>query len=212
MARIVVVSAAYLGDVAPFVPPANLLAERGHDVTFLTPTGFHRLFQHERFGLATYPLDFPPSGMHADEKHERLMRRPMMNTLRLGRYWMHKAFTADPPAVQRAVTDTLRGADAVVSHPTMATVVQPVAQAMEVPLVIGQLFPMLIPTAEWGPPVGQRSYRLGRPLNRMSWKVAARLAALSMDARTTNRYRQGLGLPPLRSNALMAWQAAARTV
>ena len=70
MARIVFASAAYLGDVAPFVEPANRLADRGHDVTFLAPLGFHGVLAGERFRLATYLLDFSPAGMRADPTHE----------------------------------------------------------------------------------------------------------------------------------------------
>jgi hypothetical protein len=57
-------SVAYLGDVAPFVEPANRLAERGHDVTFLTAAGYHDTLGGEKFSLATYPLDFSAPGMH----------------------------------------------------------------------------------------------------------------------------------------------------
>ena len=68
MARIVFASVAYLGDVAPYVAPANRLAERGHEVTFLVPAGFHDMLGGEQFALATYPLDFSARAMvHAGE-------------------------------------------------------------------------------------------------------------------------------------------------
>jgi UDP:flavonoid glycosyltransferase YjiC (YdhE family) len=96
MARCVFASAAYLGDVAPFVGPANLLAERGHDVTFLVPAGFLPLLSGERFRLATYSSDFSPAAMHADSTHERLVRYPFLNQLRLARYWMRQGLVAGP--------------------------------------------------------------------------------------------------------------------
>src|SRR4051794_21650674 len=175
MAKIVVVSAAYLGDVAPFIPPANLLTERAHDVTFLAPRGFHPLLRGERFAVATYPLDFSPSAMHADERHERLMRHPTVNILRLGRYWLDEALVDDPDAVLNMMLATLDGADGVVSHPTMASVVAPVAEHLNVPLVVGHLFPMLIPTSSWTPPLPGRSLRLGRQLNRAAWAATSRM-------------------------------------
>ena len=39
----------YLGDVAPFVEPANRLVARGHDVTYVVPTGFHDLLGGEHY-------------------------------------------------------------------------------------------------------------------------------------------------------------------
>ena len=67
----------YLGDVAPFVEPANRLVARGHDVTYVVPTGFHDLLGGEAFRLAPYPLDCSPRVLHADPEHQRLMRHPV---------------------------------------------------------------------------------------------------------------------------------------
>src|SRR5437868_6127245 len=62
VSRIVFAAAAYLGDVAPFVEPANRLVERGHEVEFVVPSGFHQMLAGELFRLKTYPLDFSPAG------------------------------------------------------------------------------------------------------------------------------------------------------
>src|ERR1700682_1930251 len=102
MARVVVTSAAYLGDFAPFIPVANRLVQRGHDVTFLAPLGFHSLLRDEPFEVATYPLDFSSSGMHDDPRHEKLMRHPFLNLTRLVRYWMSKGFADDPDTARRS--------------------------------------------------------------------------------------------------------------
>ena len=53
--------------------------------------------------------------MHADPEHERLMRHPIANGGRLARYWMRKAFVADPAAVRASLLASFDGADAVVS-------------------------------------------------------------------------------------------------
>lgn len=212
MARIVVTSAAYLGDVAPFVTPANLLVERGHDVTLLVPAGFHPLLEGERFGLDTYPLDCSSPAMHADPVHERLMRHPLRNQLKLARYWMRTAFADDPEAVRAGLLRAFDGADVVVSHPTMASVVEPVATHLGIPVVVGHLFPMMIRTRSWSPPVGSRSPNLGRHLNGALWAVVARGTQLAFYDRDVNRLRRSLGLQPQRANNLVAWEAAARTV
>ena len=63
MAKIVVYSMAHRGDVFPYVPIANELVQRGHDVTFVVPREFHPLFAAERFRCVHSGTDFGPSGM-----------------------------------------------------------------------------------------------------------------------------------------------------
>jgi len=193
--RVLVASAGYLGDVAPFVPIANALSDRGHDVTFLTPPGFHPLLAGERFGLATYPLDLSPSGMRGDPRHDRLMRHPLGNTVALGRYLMAKGFSDDPVAARRSVQDALEGADVLVTHPSFATVAQPLAEAAGVPVVFGHLFPMLLPTRAWGPAMPSRHVRLG-PCNRAAWGASAAVAHLAFRGGELNRFRRSLGVEP----------------
>ena len=212
MARVVVASCAYLGDVAPYVPVARRLAARGHDVTFLAPAGFAPYLTGEAFSHTIYPLDFSSSAMHADPEHERLMRHPYRNAGRLGRYWMRTGFAADPEAARASVLAALDGADAVISHPTFASVVGAVAEHLDVPLVCGQLFPMMVPTRQWTPPLGSRSPDLGRPLNRGAWRLLREGTKLGFYDRQLNELRTSLGLAPLRGVALVAWMAAARTV
>ena len=212
MARVVVASAAYLGDVAPYVAPANLLVDRGHDVTYLTPSGFHSMLAGERFRLATYPLDFSASAMHADPVHERLMKHPFLNQLRLARYWMRKGFVADPEQSAAALREHLDGADAVVSHPTFGSAVVPAAVALGIPVVVGQLFPMMIPTARWAPPVPLTTRSWGAPVNRALWRGLAFGSGQLMYDRTMNAHRRSLGLDRVTGNSLLAWTDAARTV
>jgi UDP:flavonoid glycosyltransferase YjiC (YdhE family) len=212
MARIVFGAAAYLGDVAPYVPAANALATRGHDVVFLTPTGFHGLLAGEHFSLATYPLDFSPAGMHADPLHERLMRHPWRNVTRLSRYWMQRSFFDDPVVVREAVVSALAGADVAVSHPIFATVMGPVAEHLGIPFVVGHMFPMMVPTGRWSPPIGSRSPNLGRVGNAAAWKIVEQGARLLFYDRGLNELRHDLGLAPIRANALLSWTRATRTV
>jgi sterol 3beta-glucosyltransferase len=212
MARVVFASAAYLGDVAPFVGPANRLVDRGHDVTFLTPRGFHSLLEGERFGLAAYPLDFSPAGMRRDATHERLLRHPWANQVRLVRYWMRQGLVADVPAGRDALLDTLTGADVLVTHPTLASATVPVALHLDVPVVVGQLFPMMMPTTKWGPPVPARNHDFGPRVNRLAWRAFAWGSGIALYDRAINRYRRSLGVEPLHGTALLSWTAATRTV
>jgi UDP:flavonoid glycosyltransferase YjiC (YdhE family) len=212
MARVVFASAAYLGDVAPFVEPANRLAERGHDVTFVAPRGFHAVLEGERFRVATYPLDFSPVGMRADAMHQRLLRHPWVNQVRLGRYWMRRGLAADPPAGRAALLRTLKDADVLVTHPTFGSATVPVAQHLGIPVVVGQLFPMMMPTTKWAPPMPVRNHNLGFVGNRLAWRAFAWASGLALHDGEINRYRRSLGVEVLHGTALLSWTAAARTV
>ena len=210
--RIVVCSAAYLGDVAPYIPVASRLAERGHDVTFLAPEGYRSILEGQPFSYAPYPLDFSSSGMHADPRHERLMRHPYRNSAQLGRYWMGKGFADDPETAQQSLVDAFDGADVVVTHPTFGSASIPVAKAMGIPVAVGHLFPMMIPTRQWGPPLGPRNPDLGPIVNRALWRAMVVGSGPLFRDREVNRFRRGLGLPPLRGNAGWAWRDADTTV
>lgn len=212
VARIVFASAAFLGDVAPFVEPASRLARQGHDVVFLTPPGFHGALADESFELATFPLDFSPAGMRADPENERLMRHPVRNQVRLARYWMRRGFVADPRAATSAFLDVLDGADVLVTHPTFGAGGIPVARHLGIPVVVGQLFPMMMPTSAWTPPLPDRNRQLGPRANRLAWRALARGSGAAMYDRALNRHRRELGLPAMHGNALLAWTEAERTV
>lgn len=212
MARVVVTSGCYLGDVAPYVEPANRLVERGHDVTYCVPTGFHDLLAGERFSLARYGLDLSVRAFHADPLHQRLMQHPFRNQTRLARYWIERGFTGDPAAATHSLLAALDGADVVLSHPTFAYPVVPVARSLGVRVVIGHLFPMLVPTSERTPALGWPGVNLGAPLNRVSWKAMALGSGLLMGDRVTNEHRRRFGLRPRRGNVMLAWDEADRVV
>lgn len=212
MATIVFTSAAYLGDVAPFVEPANRLVARGHAVRFVLPVGFHGLLGDEDFELVSYPLDFSPSGMRADPTHERLLRHPLANQVRLARYWMRKGFVDGPDLVRDVLLDVLDGADILVTHPTSGAASIPVAQHLGVPTVVGQLFPMMMPTSAWAPPTGTRNLDLRRPVNKLAWTSFAWGSGPVMYDRAFNRHCELLGQPTSHGNSLLAWTRAERTV
>jgi rhamnosyltransferase subunit B len=202
----------YLGDVAPFVEPANRLVARGHDVTYVVPTGFHDLLGGEAFGLTPYPLDCSPRALHADPEHQRLMRHPVRRVIGLSRYWLRAAFLDATDRVRAELLDTLADADVVVSHPTMAMVTAPICRHLGTPLVVGHLFPMMIPTAEWAFPVDRWSPDLGATANLAAWRLFTAGAGALFNDRDINAFRRTLGQPPRRGNSAHAWDEADRTV
>jgi rhamnosyltransferase subunit B len=166
----------------------------------------------EKFDLATYGLDFSASAMHADPEHQKLMRHPFRNQLRLAPYWMRVSFSTDPVAARESLVQAIKGADALVTHPTFASVTVPMAKHLGVPVVAGQLFPMMIPTASWGPPLGKRSPNAGARLNRLMWRVMGKGSGLVLHDKQINAYRATIGHPPVRGNAFHNWMDADRTV
>jgi UDP:flavonoid glycosyltransferase YjiC (YdhE family) len=212
MARVAVTSCVYLGDVAPFIPVARRLHDAGHDVVFVAPEGFRSVLEAEPFAFHPYALDCSPAAMHADPVHANLMRHPTRNVARLGRYWMDRAFADAPADAVRSLQEGFDGADVVVTHPTMGVVTIPVAQSMGARVVAGHLFPMMIPTAHWTPPLGSRSPSLPAPVNRALWSVLRGMTARSFRDDAINATRAQLGRPPLRGAAGWAWLEADATV
>jgi len=212
MARIAVTSCVYLGDVAPYIPVARRLCAAGHDVVFVAPEGFRSLLEPEPFEFRPYAMDCSPATMHADPVHTKLMRHPARNMSKLGQYWMDRSFTDDPDKALRSMQEGFDGADAVVTHPTMSVLSVPVAHSMGVPIVAGHLFPMMIPTDHWTPPLGSRSFRWPKPMNRAAWDVLRRLGARAFRDDAINEVRNQLGLAPIRCNGGWAWTEAEATV
>jgi UDP:flavonoid glycosyltransferase YjiC (YdhE family) len=212
MVRVAVTSCMYLGDTTPFVPVARRLHEAGYDVTLVAPEGFRSVLEPEPFDHAPYALDCSPAALDADPIHTRLMRHPFMNASRLATLWMDRAFADDPAAATASLRDSLDGADVVVTHPTMASVTLPVARSLGAAVVVGHLFPMMIPTTRWAPPVGWRTPRLPRPLSRATWQLLRMGTQLLFRDREINKLRRSCGLAPLRGNAGWAWMEADATV
>jgi hypothetical protein len=76
----------------------------------------------------------------------------------------------------------------------MCSVAIPVARSIGAKVATGQLFPMMIPTEWWTPPLGFRSYRLPRPVNRTAWKVVRRMSARAFGEDVPNAIRARYGI------------------
>ncbi len=167
MARIVVYSNAYRGDVFPFVPIASELSKRGHDVTFVCPQEFHQLFVGEPFQVAHSGSDMlAPKNLdtHADWVAKWGMRLGGARQLKL---FFGELFVPYLDDFFDALHAEMQGADLLVSHPAGALVGSMVAEDCDVPWVDGDLFPMLIPTATRSP---DPFPNLGAAINSAAWR------------------------------------------
>lgn len=198
--------------MAPFVEPANRLAQRGHDVTYVVPEGYHELFGGQSFRLGTYPLDFSSRVMHADPEHIKLIRHPYLNTTRLTHYWMRKGFADDPEAIRTGLLEQMEGADVVLTHASVCSVTGPVARAVGARLVVGHLFPMVAPTSRWTFPHNNLSPDLGVRINKVLYRAFAIGSGFTSCDRQLNAYRRKLGLPPRRGTVTDGWMDAERTI
>ena len=181
-------------------------------MTFVAPEGFRSVMGPEPFDHAPYVLDCSPDVLDSDPVHTRLMRHSFLNASRLATLWMDRAFADDPVAATASLRNNLEGAEVVVTHPTMASVTLPVARSLGAAVVVGHLFPMMIPTTSWAPPLGSRALRPPRPLKPATWQVVRVGTQLLLRDRAINKLRRSCGLAPLRGNAGWAWTEADATV
>jgi len=192
VARVVVYSNAYRGDVFPFVPVASELSRRGHDVTFVCPREFHSVFAAEPFRVAHSGSDsLAPTNLdqHADWVAKWGMRLGGARQLKLFLGELCVPYLEDFYAALHA---ELEGADLLVSHPAAALVGSMVAESLDVPWIDGDLFPMLLAT-ETRPP--EPLPNLGKRANRLLWKSGrSRLFAPLTYQKDFAAFRRSKGL------------------
>lgn len=199
VAKIVVYSCGYRGDILPFVPIASELTRRGHDVTFVVPAELHEMFGGEPFACVDADAgDLTPIGL---DRHAQYVARwgrrfsgAMMLRLYLGQLTL--------PRIDRlvsAVDDALDGADLLVSHAATSLVARIPCERRGLPWIVGDLFPMLTPTATHRPlraPGARNPGRTTRAFNRLAWNSSKAAPARWLSCEQGfARYRARHGLP-----------------
>jgi rhamnosyltransferase subunit B len=206
VSRIVVSSAGSWGDVLPFVPVAHRLRERGHDLEFVVPGGFHERLTAEGFAVTSAGWEIGPDelaalGVDWSRGSGLPFMRAVMRELILPR--LDDAYAA----LEGAAAD----ADLIVCH--VNQVMAPMVSARHgVPYAALSVFPMVVPTAEGlaSSPVPQlpRPFRtIGNRLVLGSWLWAA---GWTFHDREFNRLRARLELPPSRAYFMTAALSADR--
>jgi rhamnosyltransferase subunit B len=207
VAHVGFVSAAYWGDVMPFVPIADELVRRGHRVSFVVPEGFHDVLRHHAFELVHLGTDFSPRELaaHGAVMEEADTIRGMRAAIAL---WVEE-LTLRPAARILAVLRDV-DPDVWVAHNTTAWLVELHATPAGTPLVVGHLFPMMIPSAHQPPPMLPLPGRGGPAVNRLGWRVGRAMTGRMMYDREVNALRRERGLPPARANVAFGWERADR--
>lgn len=192
MARIVVYSLAYRGDVFPYVPVAAELSRRGHDVTCVVPREFHPLLRDEPFRCVHSGTDFGPAAL--DERAAYVDRwGNRMGGAMLLRLYFGEFTIPHLDALYGAIEAEVAGSDLLISHPAASLVGAMAAERHGVPWLVGDLFPMLMPSEH--APLAGLPY-LGRRVNRALLAVSrSRLSDRLSSAEGFRAYRRRLGLP-----------------
>jgi MGT family glycosyltransferase len=201
------VSAAYWGDVMPFVPIADELVRRGHRVSFVVPEGFHDVLRDHAFDLVHLGTDFSPRELAA---HGEVMERA--DTVRGMRaaiaLWVGELTLRPAGRILEVLADV--DPDVWVSHNTCAWLVELQATPAGTPLVVGHLFPMMIPSAHQPPPVLPLPGRGSPTVARFGWRVGRAVTGWLMYDREVNALRRERGLPAARANVGFGWERADR--
>lgn len=191
MSKVVLYSMAHRGDVFPFVPIASELVRRGHDVSYVVPREFHPLFAGEPFRCVHSGTDFSPVTL---DKHGAYIARWGMKLGGGALLPMYYGRFTVPflPQLFSAIDDELGDADLLFSHPAAAVIGAMSCERRGLPWMVGDLFPMLVPTAT-APPAGMPD--LGPRSNRALWRVGRSRASGPLTSRRHFlRFRRGLGL------------------
>ena len=193
------------GDVHPFVGIALALRARGHDVTVVTNPYFAPLV--ERVGLPLAPIG-TVAQYEAITADPRLWHRLHgLGVVAAG------VATGTAPLYRLVEQERARGDLMVVAHP-LAFGARVAHEMLGVPLVTLQLAPVTF----WSlheTPVPARGLgsinALPRPVKRALLAIGERLADRVL-APPVNRFRGGLGLPPVRRIASRWWHSPQRVI
>ena len=204
-----IASAAYWGDVMPFVPIAEELRRRGHRVTMVVPEGFHDMLRGHDVELVHLGTDFSPRELaaHGDIIEKSSTIRGMQAALDL---WIRQLSIA--PA--REIVGVLHAVapDVWLCHNTMAWLVELHARPTGTPLVVGHLFPMMIPTATRMPPMLPGPANLPAPVCRAAWRLGRRMTARMGFDDEVNALRAEYGLEPAFASTGFGWERADRVL
>ena len=175
MARVVIYSMAYRGDVFPYAPIAAELARRGHDVTFVAPSELFASLASDGVSLADADAgEMCPSGLDRYGDYCARWGKVVSGALLMPLYYRRLTVPRLDPLLD-AIENVADGADLLVSHPGAAPIASMPFERRGIPFMVGDLFPMLVRTSDH-PPEGLVPFRTGtsklaRRANRVAWNL-----------------------------------------
>lgn len=189
VARVVVSSLGYRGDVFAYVRIASELARRGHHVTYVVPEEFHRGLDGLGFRCASPGFDIGPTVL---DQHAQLVRHA--GGLLMMRHLFVNLLAPHLQELFDAVDAEVSRADVVISSQLASAVTAASCAVRGVPMILGDVFPMHVPSASTPP---QGFPNLGPRANRVAWAGGRRLMPRAQPGGTAIRkFRRELGLEP----------------
>ena len=206
MARIVVYSMAYRGDIFPFVPIASELFRRGHDVTFVGPEELRASLSAEPFQLRDGDCgDLTPSRLDRHGPYIRRWGRVFSGGMLL-RLYFGQLTIPRLPQLFAAIDDALEDADLLVSHPAASIVGRMACERRGIPWIVADLFPMLTPTQAHAPSMMRLPAPRGpitRALTNAAWQLGKSPPARWLSCeRDFASFRESLGLKTPKGHAV----------
>lgn len=199
MARIVVYSMAYRGDVFPYAPVAAELARRGHDVTFVAPKELLPSLAADGVTLADADAgEMCPSGLDHYGEYCARWGKAFSGAMLMPLYYRRLTVPRLDPILD-AIDGVADGADLLVSHPGAAPIASMPFERRGIPFMVGDLFPMLVRTSDH-PPEGLVPFRTGssglaRRANDLAWNAGrSPMARWLFDEKRVVAKRRVLGL------------------
>ena len=184
------------GDVQPFLALATALDRAGHDVQLAGPAHFESFVTG--YGIRFTRLDTGmlrnfDSRQMRDAVGRNLRGLAALKALRLSAVQASQAIRPVLDAAWAAAD----GADLVVHHP-LGFAGHHIAEKLGVPAVVGQPYPMFVPTREF--PSAAFHYRALRylpgPLRRATYPLFGRMLRAFAGKEIDNWRERSLGLPP----------------
>lgn len=217
MARVVLTSFGFWGDVVPYVPIARELGRRGHDVRFALPATLHGLLAGEPFVVVDSGSTFSIADLLADAEQVRLLetRAMALHGRDLARSWADRYLVREFDVVVDRLLGELAGADLLLTHPVAGVLGGAAADVAGVPWMTGHLFPMLLPSVERSPAalrIPPLPGRAGPALRRGAWRLTEAATAYATYDEELHALRARRGLPPVRAAMTMSGVSRRRTI
>jgi UDP:flavonoid glycosyltransferase YjiC (YdhE family) len=189
--RVLIAATGSYGDIYPFVAIGRDLKRRGHDVRFFASSYFTPLV--ERSGLTAVGIGSP-------QAYEAVIRHRDAFHPRKGIRFIVQKNLEYLPEVYRRMDDEIVPGDTIVIGSTLAFAARLFQETRGVPTATGHLAPSLFRSAV-APPRFEESgllEKLPALVNRALFWVMDRLVVDPTICPGFNRFRAGIGLPPVR--------------